>query len=522
VEVWSTLGMCAAVTAWALSRQLYLARRRWPTTIAISCAVASLLLTWGMSSRVQGAFERQCTEQFAGTLVALTSMETNELFATGAARDPKKDPEAKVVCNIGGVVDNPYLIGTVYRPSWDGKLRWPVLVWLAFVASISSLGLRTVRVRASQLSFKVNQLLRFAPAAGGKSALGKEKVKLASVVACNNATLWGETCGQIYSTDKQWYPGEWCVRCQQAFTPARRRFSFKVVSLFTADVDVLNGIERIDTVGWPRGETIAPDARLSGQERWVVLGTVDFPDVITVAQALALIHEMLPKWSDAKDVRVKVAGSVAIERASKIAAWVWRGALSHRLTYARPTTDVRLAIGPMRLRDLVEDASEELWLQLDVGLLPLELRTGFKKTFVEEGRAPELQNSKVDLWLPVSNPHAGKGVAALWVPRVEGEALRNWLSMDRLRDPNLKGVSIPLPYLRYDPQNMGKPPEGHDRAPAPGSLDYARYALGPGGMEPVKERALGASLAEWDWLEWRQIELLRQEALVLEAVVTDG
>jgi hypothetical protein len=35
-------------------------------------------------------------------------------------------------------------------------------------------------------------------------------------------------------------------------------------------------------------------------------------------------------------------------------------------------------------------------------------------------------------------------------------------------------------------------------------------------MEPVKERAIGASMAEWDWLEWRQIELLRQEALVLE------
>lgn len=517
VEIWSTLGMCAGITGWTLSRQLFLARRRTPMSIVVSAALGALLLTWGVSSRVRGSFETQCTDQFEGRLVALSKIDRDDPFATGAVIDPKKDPEAQIACQVGGVADNPYLIGTVYRPSWDGRLGVPLLIWLAAVAGLSALGLRSLRARPTQISFKVFQLLRYAPAAGAKSAMGAEKVKLGKVVACNNATLWGETCGQLYAAEKTWYPGEWCVRCQQAFNKAPRRFTFKVVSLFTADVDVLNGIERIDTVGWPRGEPIAPDARLSGQERWVVLGSIDFPDVITIAQALSLIQDLLPKWADSKDVRVKVAAGVAVERASRIAGWIWRGALSHRLTYARPTTEVKLAIGPMRIRDLVEDGSEELWFQLDVGLLPLELRTGFKKTFVEEGRLPELQNNKVDLWMPVSNPKVAKTEAALWVPRVEGDALRQWLSTDRLRDERIKGVSVPLPYLRYDPQNRGKPPDGHDKAPHAGSLDFVRYPLGPGAMEPVRERAIGASLAEWDWLEWKQIELLRQEALVLEA-----
>ena len=40
------------------------------------------------------------------------------------------------------------------------------------------------------------------------------------------------------------------------------------------------------------------------------------------------------------------------------------------------------------------------------------------------------------------------------------------------------------------------------------------------GMEPTMDRGVGASMSEWDWLEWEQIELLRQQALVL--VETQG
>ena len=510
VEVWSLLAAVTAVTSWMVARNLYLARKRFPWTMVISSAVASLGLVYMISGRVDKAFATACKDVLFGEVVKLAPIDKGDTVDNASAG------EGETACRAGQVVDNPYLLGTVYRPSWDAALPVPLMLFLALISAMATLGFRTVRVAPTQISFKVMGLLRFAPSTGTKSALGKPPPKLGKVVACNNSTLWGETCGQVYALEKEWYPGEWCVRCQQPFVPAPRRFTFKVVSLFTADVDILNGLERIDTVSWPRGEPISPDARISGQERWVQLGSIDFPDVLTVAQALAFVHEVLPKWADSKDVRVQVAGKVAVQRASRVSAWIWRGQLSHRLTYARPNTDATLAIGPMRLRDLIEDASEELWLQLDVGLLPLELRTGFKKTFVEEGRPPELQNSKFDLWMPIANPHSPKAEGGLWIPRVEGNALRLWLSTDRLRDERLKGVTIPLPYLRYDAANRGRPPEGHDKAPKPGSLDYTRYPLGQGGMEPVKERAIGASLAEWDWLEWRQIELLRREALVLE------
>jgi hypothetical protein len=43
-----------------------------------------------------------------------------------------------------------------------------------------------------------------------------------------------------------------------------------------------------------------------------------------------------------------------------------------------------------------------------------------------------------------------------------------------------------------------------------------RYPLDSGGREPVAERAIGGSMSEWEWFEWRQIELLRQECMVLE------
>lgn len=515
VEVWSLLGAAVAVTSWMTSRQLFLARKRFPWTLVVTGVVTSLAITWLVSGRVAKAFDQTCRDVYAGEVLPLTPIDVGDTIDNAAAQRTIKEG-GPVVCRVGGVVDNPYLVGSLLRPTWDAALPVPLLLFLTLLSALSSLAFRNVRIAPTQLSFKVMGLLRFAPAAGTKAALGKPPPKLGKVVACNNATLWGETCGQVYASEKVWYPGEWCVRCQQPFVPSPRRFHFKVVSLFTADVDILNGLERIDTVSWVRGDPISPDARLSGQERWVQLGTIDFPDNLTVAQALAFVHELLPKWADSKDVRVQVAGKTAVERASKVSCWFWRGQLSHRLTYARPNTEATLAIGPMRLRDLIEDGAEELWLQLDVGLLPLELRTGFKKTFIEEGRTPELQNSKFDLWMPVANPNSPKSDGGLWVPRVEGNALRLWLSLDRLRDERIKGVTIPLPYLRYDADNPGRPPDGHDKAPKPGSLDFARFPLGQGGMEPLRDRAIGASLAEWDWLEWRQVELLRQEALVLE------
>jgi hypothetical protein len=508
MEIYAIVGMAVALTSWMLSRQMFLARKRYPRTLVTSGVITSLILAYIISGQVISSFETTCTDVYEGEVVYLTPVDEPDSFQ-------QVEGTGSIACRLGGVVGNPYLIGSVFRPRWDGNISTPLFLFLLMVSVLSSLGLRSLKLKPTAISFKLMNLLRFAPAAGTASAMGSPKPKLCNVVACNNATLWGEICGQMYSAEKKFYPGEWCSRCQQAFVPTPRRFTFKVVSLFTGDVDVLNGIERIDTVSWPRGDAIAPDGRISGQERWVQLGTIELPDVLTMSQVLALVHEMLPKWTGGDDVRKRVAGRVAMDRASRVSAWIWRGSLSHRLTYARPNGDASLGIGPMRLRDLIEDASEELWLQLDIGLLPMEVRVGFKKSFIEEGRLPELQNSKYDLWVPVANPNNRMGAGNLWVPRIEGDALRAWLSTDR-RDEKLKGVTIPLPYLRYDSLNKGPAPEGHDKAPEAGSLDMVRYPLGPRGMEPTAERDVGASLAEWDWLEWRQIELLRHETLVLE------
>ncbi len=513
MELLATLGLCVAVTSWAMSRQLFMGRKRNPMSLVVTSAIVSMLIAYTVGVQARSSFKTTCTGSFEGEVVTLTPVDVaDNLEAKALTAQEKGD----LACRVGGVPDNAYLIGSVLRPSWNGRLSAPLIAFLLVTSVLATMGFRTVRVRPTAITFNLMGLLRYSPAAGSGSAMGKPKPKLGNVVACNNATLWGETCGQIYAKEKEWYPGEWCTRCQQAFTPAPRRFTFKIVTLFTGDVDVLNGLERVDTVSWPRGEPIAPDGRISGQERWVVLGSLEVPDIITVAQTLALVHELLPKWAASEDVRQKVAGTNAVKRASRVSCWFWRGSLSHRLTYARPTNEAILAIGPQRLRDLIEDASEELWLQLDIGLLPIEVRTGFKKTFVEEGRQPELQNSKFDLWVPVAKPHAPKSEGGLWVPRIEGDALRLWLSLDQLKDDRVKGVTIPLPYLRYDPANRGRPPEGHDRSPKPGSLDFARYGYHVSGMEPVEDRQLGASLNEWDWMEWRQIELMRQQMIVLE------
>src|SRR5690606_30708713 len=113
-------------------------------------------------------------------------------------------------------------------------------------------------------------------------------------------------------------------------------------SLFGDEIDVLNGLERVDTLAWSHGEPIPPDARISGEERWVHMGDIVAPDVITVAQLLSLTHEKVAAWSKSDNPRIAGAATIAKRRASRIAAWVWFGSLSHRLTYARPNQTASL------------------------------------------------------------------------------------------------------------------------------------------------------------------------------------
>jgi len=414
---------------------------------------------------------------------------------------------------MGGVPGNPYLPGLIFRTSWKG---WPspgLWIFAILVGGLSSLAMRDRRIFPSRLAEKVFRRLMLAPAAGVDSAAGKPKPKVAAVQACANATMWGELCGQIYAVEKEFYEGENCARCYQTYRRAEHVLNLRVVSLFSNSIDVLNGLERMDTVSWRRDEPMPPDARLSGTERWVELGKLQVPDVLTVAQTLALVQSAMTDWGNEADERTKHALKIATESASRVSAWVWFGPIADRLTYARPTRRAILAIGPNRLRDLVPQSGEELTLQLDVGLLPLELRVGFRKTFLEEGRAAEAQNSKLDLWIPVSPRKLPKDQAGLWVPRVEGAAMRAWLSTERLRPPEERGTAAPLPYSVFKSNQADAPPLV--TAPKQGSLDYVRMPLDRNGTEPTMIRSVGGSIAEWDWMEWEQIELLRQETLVL-------
>jgi hypothetical protein len=206
------------------------------------------------------------------------------------------------------------------------------------------------------------------------------------------------------------------------------------------------------------------------------------------------------------------AAALAASRASRVAAWIWSGNVSHLLTHARPTNDVLLAVGATRLLDLIDGAGDDLVLQLDLGLLPLELRLGFRTSFLAEDRPPLVQYSRTSLWIPTAPPPRSSEGNGVWVPRVEGDALRAWLATDRLRSADERGATIPLPY-----RSRTGDESADDRIPMPreGSLDYVRVRVDPASGDPVPGRQLGDSIAEWDWLDLPQLQLLRREALML-------
>ena len=501
IELTVLLGACSAVTGWAIARQFFMLRQRRLFVLVLASIAVTALVVFGVSGATRGSFATWCAEAAGGEMV-----EASEFVEPGTGRN---------ACRVGGVPGNPYLPGVVFRTRWPGSPTPWLWAFSLGTAAIASLAFRDKRLRGSRLGAKLYKRLLLAPATGSGSAAGKPKPEVGKVQACANATLWGELCGQLYSAKKEFLPGEPCVRCYQPFRRAEQMLTFRVVTLFSKSIDVLNGLERLDTVSWSRGEPMPPDARISGAERWVELGHIQVPDVLSVAQALALVQEMLPEWETDADARKKTAIRIASESGSRVSCWLWMGPVAQRLTYARPSRRAMLAIGPTRLRDLVAAGGEELTLQLDVGLVPLEMRVGFKKSFLEEGRAPEAQNSKVDMWIPVSPGKLPKDQAGMWVPRIEGAAMRAWLSTERLRPAEERGTSVPLPYEIFVRRVADEDGNGDIRVPRPGSLDFVRMPLDRHGQEPTMIRSVGASIAEWEWLEWQQIQLLRQECLVL-------
>ncbi len=571
LEVFVLLGAMTAVVSWAVSRQMYLSGRRKPVVIAVMSTLFSFGAIYGLVKLLASGFEASCTDVYEGVIIELSSVWKNQ---TGLA------------CQVGEIAGNNYIPGALIRPAWDGQASGLLWVFMSVIATFASVAMRDVRVRPTQIVKKLYKLLEYAPASGLDGVLG-EKAKNGKVQACSNSTFWGEICGQLYSADKKFEPGEWCGRCNQTYTKADFELTFNIVTLFSDNIDLLNMLEKKDTLSWDVPGRIPADGRQSGVERWVVIGQVTVPDVLSVSQLLSITHAQLDDWKSDND-RVQSAIDLAKKRASKLYGWIWFGRQTKRLTYARPTNKVLMAVGTTRLRDLITDSGDELYLQLDIGLLPLEMRTAFYKTFRDEKRVPRYQNSKLDVWVPIA-PRLSAELAGMWVPRVEGEALRKWLATGRLQEEGKRGITIPVPYTVYDApeeeiqqvidesiQQLVEADVAPEPSPAekmdltdifdfgqeetpvseptmeetspvveaiednqvvepaveetitvepeiapeiyiePGTLDIVRVPYNRAQTEPdLTVKRIGASISEWEWLEPEQIQMMRQQVLVL-------
>ncbi|MEC7985415.1 MAG: hypothetical protein VX278_09640 [Myxococcota bacterium] len=568
-EILVFLGALVAILSWATSRQLYMFGRRKPIVIAVFASLISLGVVFTLSRLAVSGFESSCVDTFQGQLI-----QSLNVWGGGTT----------VACQIGGVAGNGYLPGTILRPSWNGNLELWMWAFFGFVAATAGVAFRDKRFIATGMILNVYKLLEYAAASGVDGCLGG-KPKDGKVFACANPTLWGEICGQLYSGAYEFEPGEWCGRCGQPFTKSERELTFNVVSLFTDNIDILNMLEKKDTLSWDIPGKIPADGRQSGVERWVVLGQVTVPDVISVSQLISLIHSNFALWKPAND-RAKDAIELAKKRSSKLYGWIWFGRQNKRLTYAKPTNKVLMATGTTRLRDLITDSGEQLYFQLDVGLLPVELRTAFHMTFLDESREERYQNSKYDMWIPIA-PKLSSSLAGLWVPRVEGDALRKWLSIGRLQKEGKRGVTVPKPYhvskdaaeeffamtstteleeviveeeqlqeeakknlnrffdMQEEEESFSpffedeeediestdvfiapekeEPPElpvPQEEVEIPtvkqGALDIVLAPYNLHETEPkMSSVRLGNSIAEWEWLEPEQIQMLRKQCLVL-------
>ncbi len=496
LELAVLFGGLGAITSWAVARQWTVFGKLRPIKPAVWGTVATLAIVGLAGPLTETGFASWCTDQLGGSLMWVQGFQNTGEFAA---------------CSVSSVPENPYLKGTLVHPNWNGGLEWYSWVFIATCAVLAAVGFRDFRIWPSTVTSRLADMLHLAPARGLASAAGPPKPKGGDVVACRNATLWGEFCGQLYAAEREFSPGEWCVRCQQPFRPAERNLEVTIVSLATAELDVLNGLERLDMLSWPRDQREPADPRISGEERWVVLGTARLPDVISVAQALSIVMEQIATVQGDNDPRKAHAAKLATLRGSRIACWFWPGRPLDRLTYARPTNDVVMGVGADRLRDLLPESGERVVLQVEIGLLPIELRTGFRKRFLDPDRADETRNSKQDIWVPVGPLAPIKEAPGTWVPRVEGEALRIWLALDRVQAGDRRGVTIPLPYRVKDAE---KPDTTHRPAPKEG-YDLVRFSRRAEGHEPHLRRRPGDSISEWDWLEPETIALLRREMLVL-------
>jgi hypothetical protein len=206
---------------------------------------------------------------------------------------------------------------------------------------------------------------------------------------------------------------------------------------------------------------------------------------------------------------------LARRQASRLAAWAWFAPEMPPLRHGIPTRDVLLASGTTRLRDLFVGKAGWKALQLDIGLLPVDLRLGlWKPPEVLPGPASsrvggQRFNNRQVFWVPTAAVALSNANGGAWVPRVEGAGMRAWLTLT-----SREAFFRPAPYYWE-----GSPWSQEVQVSQPHDLDAIPLALVR--FPPPEEEILtwsallGCRLSEWDWLDKRHLELLRRQAVFM-------
>lgn len=511
-EVFLVLALPVALLSWSISRGLFLLGYRKPTLFVLVSVLLTAMLVAALPFVTAYLFEDRCLE-LKGRLLMVKP------FDVSVSPDLRADGTDGLsgVCQLELQMPTAYRSGAFYRPVWRGVpqlMPWGY-VGLTLLSLLTALGLRDKRLRASRLGLALWENVRLLPGEGSRTALlsKDETGKLAMRWdACANATLWGEPCGHLYPEGYAFGKGESCARCGLVFRPSPT-VTLSVISLRYGDLDMLNNLEHRDARVWKQGD-VQPHPPDSAEARWVDLGEITLPDVLSIAQALALLRDWL-NMQGAEDASKKKAIQLAQDRASQLAAWCWFHDDAPPLKQGIPTRDVVLATGTQRLRDVYGGHAGWKGLQLDIGLLPLDLRLGLWKppeAWSGDGLMPALGqrfNNRQVFWIPTSRVAFSKETNGLWVPRVEGAGLRAWLTVTS-RTAWFK----PTPYAWEGApwSSLVDYEKPHDLDTVPLSL----VRLPPPEEEPIShDSQLGCRLSEWDWLDRRHLELLRRQAVFM-------
>ncbi|MFM7201364.1 MAG: putative metal-binding motif-containing protein [Myxococcota bacterium] len=330
--------------------------------------------------------------------------------------------------------------------------------------------------------------------------------------ACANPTVWGELCGQLYPQGYNFARGESCARCGLVFKPSSQ-VTLTLIGLRHGDLELLNELESAEARVWKQGDP-QPRARESAEARWVFLGEITLPDVLSVSQTLSIVRTWLERQPRDDSPRGK-ALQLALERASQLAAWAWFADDAPTAKVGIPTREVVLASGATRLRELYGGHAGWKGLQLDIGLMPLDLRLGLWKppeAFSGDASRPAVGqrfNNRQVYWIPTARAAFSQKPDGLWVPRVEGAGLRSWLTV-----VSRAAYFKPAPYYWEGApwSALVDVSRAHDLDQVPLSL----VRLPPPEEQPMShDDLLGCRLSEWEWFDRRHLELLRRQAIFM-------